>query len=66
MSLERKRTDPVLPDQGGRMIAVDPLGTNANREEKVRLRAYQLYEQRGRKEGYADEDWLEAESQIPA
>lgn len=66
MSLERKRTDPVLPDQGGRMIAVDPLGTNASREEKVRLRAYQLYEQRGRKEGHADEDWLEAESQISA
>lgn len=48
------------------MIAVDPLGTNASREEKVRLRAYQLYEQRGRKEGHADEDWLEAESQISA
>lgn len=29
--------------------------------ELIRARAYQLYELRGRKEGHAEEDWLQAE-----
>ena len=60
----RKKTDPVLHDQGGRMMPVDPLGTNITREEKVRLRAFELYVQRGRRDGHADEHWLQAESEI--
>ena len=31
---------------------------------RIEERAYQLYEQRGRREGYDLEDWLEAERQI--
>src|ERR1019366_5098849 len=30
-------------------------------EERVRVRAYQLYEQCGRREGHALDDWLQAE-----
>ena len=33
-------------------------------EEKIRLRAYQLYEERGRIDGHAADDWLRAESEI--
>ena len=33
-------------------------------ERKVRLRALQLYEQRGRQEGMALEDWITAEVDI--
>lgn len=33
-------------------------------QELIRTRAYQLFEQRGRKEGHAEEDWLAAESEI--
>jgi hypothetical protein len=33
-------------------------------EEKIRLRAYQLYEQRGKIDGFAVHDWLQAESEI--
>ena len=33
-------------------------------EERIRLRAYQLYEQRGRLEGHDLEDWLQAEAEI--
>lgn len=33
-------------------------------EEKIRLRAYELYEQRGRIDGYALDDWLQAEGEI--
>jgi Protein of unknown function (DUF2934) len=33
-------------------------------ERKIRERAYQLYERRGRVNGYALEDWLRAEAEI--
>jgi len=33
-------------------------------EESVRARAYELYEVRGRIEGHAEEDWLQAESEV--
>jgi len=35
-------------------------------EEEIRLRAYELYEQRGRQEGFQDEDWSRAETEILA
>jgi Protein of unknown function (DUF2934) len=33
-------------------------------EEKIRQRAYELYEKRGRVDGHHEEDWAEAEEQI--
>ena len=33
-------------------------------EHKIRLRAYELYEQYGRREGSALRDWLQAETEI--
>jgi len=33
-------------------------------EENVRARPYELYEVRGRIDGHADEDWLQAEGEI--
>jgi Protein of unknown function (DUF2934) len=36
----------------------------ADREELIRLRAYELYEARGCGDGYDVEDWLEAEAEI--
>jgi len=33
-------------------------------EEKIRPRAYELYEQRGRIDGHALDDWLQAEAGI--
>lgn len=35
-------------------------------EEEIRQRAYELYEQRGRQEGFHDEDWARAETEILA
>ena len=32
--------------------------------EQIRRRAYELYEQRGREEGYDLRDWLQAESEV--
>ena len=36
----------------------------SNAEEKIRLRAYELYEERGRVDGFALGDWLQAEAEI--
>ena len=36
----------------------------ADTEEEIRCRAYELYEARGREDGYDVEDWLEAEAEI--
>lgn len=33
-------------------------------EEGVRLRAYELYEARGRKDGHDLDDWLRAEQEV--
>ncbi len=33
-------------------------------EESIRRRAYELYEQRGRIEGFALDDWLQAEAEV--
>jgi Protein of unknown function (DUF2934) len=33
-------------------------------EHEIRLLAYDLYEQRGRRDGHALEDWLQAEKEI--
>lgn len=35
-------------------------------EEQIRLRAYELYEGRGRQDGFAEQDWLQAESELTA
>jgi len=34
-------------------------------EDQIRLRAYELYEERGREDGYAEEDWLRAKEGSP-
>ena len=33
-------------------------------EEQISRRAYELYDQRGKQDGYADEDWLRAEREV--
>jgi Protein of unknown function (DUF2934) len=32
--------------------------------EQIRIRAYELFEQRGRAEGHEIEDWLQAENEV--
>jgi hypothetical protein len=36
----------------------------SNLEEKIRVRAYELYERRGRIDGFAFDDWLQAEQKF--
>ncbi len=35
-----------------------------NLQEEIRLRAYELYEERGREDGRDVDDWLQAEEEI--
>jgi Protein of unknown function (DUF2934) len=35
-----------------------------DQQEQVRRRAQELYEQRGREEGHALDDWLQAEAEV--
>jgi hypothetical protein len=47
----------------------DPTPTEANLnspelEEQIRVRAYELYEQRGKDEGHEIDDWLQAEAEL--
>ncbi|MFZ0707270.1 MAG: DUF2934 domain-containing protein [Candidatus Korobacteraceae bacterium] len=46
-----------------RRIALDQ-GSVELTEEYIRLRAYQIYEQRGRQAGHDVDDWLQAETEI--
>lgn len=61
---DKRISDPVLPDQGGRMMAIDPLGINVSREEAVRKKAFEVYERRGREDGTAPQDWVKAEREL--
>ncbi len=33
-------------------------------EDQIRLRGYELYEERGREDGHAEEDWLRAKEEV--
>ena len=53
-----KNPEPrIMPDN-------TPITYPAAVEEQIRSRAYQLYEERGRLDGYDVEDWLRAEAEI--
>ena len=43
------------------MHASEPTG---DMHEQIRRRAYELYEQRGRADGYDLDDWLQSESEV--
>lgn len=40
--------------------------SSGNLEEEIRRRAYELYELRGREDGFAEEDWTRAEREVLA
>jgi len=37
---------------------------NRDLQERIRRRAYELYEQRGKEDGHDLDDWLQAESEV--
>jgi len=42
----------------------EPQEAPGDLEEKIRRRAYELYQQRGRVDGHALDDWLQAQAEI--
>jgi hypothetical protein len=50
---------PVQPTQ-----TADSLPKPADTLNLIRARAFELYEERGREDGHAEEDWLQAECEI--
>jgi hypothetical protein len=49
----KSKMDPVLPDQAGHSMRIDPQNDEIERIEEVRQRAHQLYEARVRRRGHA-------------
>ncbi len=45
-------------------VEVKKSAPSTNLEEQIRVRAYQLYEERGYTPGHENEDWLVAEREI--
>jgi hypothetical protein len=45
-------------------LKASPVQTMLSIEELIRERAYRLYEERGREDGHAEKNWLQAELEI--
>ena len=58
MPSEQRIPDPRNQDQRNQADVII--------EEEIRIRAYELFEQRGRQEGFHDEDWSRAEAEVLA
>ena len=56
--MKKQNTTNVEPEDG--------LPSPEQLEEKIRQRAHELYELRGREHGHDLDDWLEAESELTA
>jgi DUF2934 family protein len=55
-------SNPVTPTKSAGTPKMSP--NDAQAQDRIALRAYALYEQRGRQEGQALEDWVNAERQL--
>jgi hypothetical protein len=68
---KKKRSPRKSPATSSEPAIHPALGTipenlRAGIEEEIRLRAYELYEARGRQAGFDREDWSQAEAEILA
>lgn len=60
-----KRVVEGVPFQVGEVLTKDEFDVRFPPvEEQIRLRAYMLYQERGRRDGFALDDWLQAEAEI--
>lgn len=68
---QAKQPIPINTATSAASGGVNPSNTPASQaypgiEEEIRQRAYELYEERGRQEGFHQEDWTRAETEILA
>jgi hypothetical protein len=55
---------PALSTAAPRQTPAQVTTSTPHLQEQIRLRAYELYEQRGREDGRDLADWLQAESEV--
>jgi len=60
---QRKRSKSIAANQ---QLTATPQVIHRNIEEQIRDRAYQLYLERGARDGHELEDWLDAEFELHA
>jgi len=63
----QNRVTPIdrASDNGASSVETFPSATiHPGLEEEIRRRAYELYEERGRKDGLHDEDWARAQTEV--
>jgi hypothetical protein len=58
---EACREKSAINDQRSELTRTTPSPTS---EEQIRLRAYELYEKRGKENGHELDDWLQAEAEV--
>ena len=59
------QTPGKRPAASAKAVATNPApAAGADLHEQIRRRAYELYEQRGRHNGFAVQDWLQAEAEV--
>jgi hypothetical protein len=61
---EKQVNSNITPTRTARVEAIDGLSASAHLEKIIRRRAYELYEERGRGDGHAEQDWLLAEAEV--
>ena len=54
----------AIPTTAPRQTPTQVTKSAPDLQEQIRLRAYELYEQRGRDDGHGLDDWLQAESEV--
>ncbi len=53
-----------MKKEEGKKPARSALLAPENLEDRIRARAYELYEERGKEDGYDLDDWLRAEAEV--
>lgn len=64
VSSQKEIASNVTPIRRASNSDAHPSPLPLHMEQTVRRRAYELYEQRGREDGHAQEDWLHAEAEV--
>lgn len=62
--MPRTRAAHIDPSQPAAKRPLLVAVASVNLEEEIRRRAYELYELRGREDGFAEEDWTRAEREV--
>lgn len=60
----RKKTPIATSESTARSSRIQNPRTTGSTEEQIRLRAYEIYVERGRADGQEREDWIQAEKEL--